>query len=130
MSAERGTYVVYDGDCPFCSQYAKLLRLREAVGPVTLINARAEHEIVRHVNGKGVDLNNEMALVIDGRVYAGADCLHSLALMSTGSGAFNALVARVFASPGISRRLYPILRSGRNATLWILGRKPIPLPTR
>jgi predicted DCC family thiol-disulfide oxidoreductase YuxK len=125
MSAERGTYVVYDGDCPFCSHYAKLLRLRDAAGPVALINARDQHEVVGYVSARGVDLNDEMALVIDGKIFAGGDCLHRLALMSTGSGVFNALTARVFASPRISRLLYPILRTARNASLWILGRKPI-----
>jgi predicted DCC family thiol-disulfide oxidoreductase YuxK len=130
MSAERGTYIVYDGDCPFCAQYAKLLRLREALGPVALINARDDHEVVRYMQDQGINLNEEVALVVDGRIYAGADCLHRLALMSTGSGVFNALVARAFASPRLAHRLYPVLRSGRNATLWMLGRKPIPLPTR
>ena len=34
------TTIVYDGDCPFCSRYVALVRLREAVGQVVLANAR------------------------------------------------------------------------------------------
>jgi predicted DCC family thiol-disulfide oxidoreductase YuxK len=125
MSAEHGTYIVYDGSCPFCSQYVKLLRLRESIGPVTLVNAREKHTVVDYVKDQGVDLNNEMALVINGRVYAGADCIHALALMSTNAGAFNALMAKLFASRTVASALYPIMRFGRNLTLRILGRKLI-----
>lgn len=126
MSADRGTYVVYDGSCPFCTHYVGLLRLREAVGPVTMINARDDHEIVRYVKSKGVDLDREMALVVNGQIYAGADCMHSLALMSTDAGVLNKLMARVFASHTMARTLYPVLRSARNLTLRVLGHPPIP----
>ena len=32
-----GTFIVYDGDCPFCRSYVSLMKLREAVGKVTLV---------------------------------------------------------------------------------------------
>ena len=38
---QRGdAWLVYDGDCPFCSRYVQYLRLRQAAGPVRLVNAR------------------------------------------------------------------------------------------
>ena len=46
-------------------------------------------------------------------------------LMSTGAGPFNAVMARVFASPRVSRALYPVLRTGRNLTLRLMGRRRI-----
>lgn len=125
MFDEAGTYVVYDGDCPFCSEYVKLLRLREAVGKVEPVNARDDHPAARYATAKGVDLNQEMALILRGEVFSGPDCMHRLALMSTGAGAFNAVMAKVFASPQLSRALYPILRAGRNLTLRLMRRTPI-----
>jgi predicted DCC family thiol-disulfide oxidoreductase YuxK len=125
MFDNAGAYVVYDGDCPFCSEYVKLLRLREAVGKVALVNARDDHPAVRYAIEKGVDLNQEMALILNGEVFSGPDCMHRLALMSTGAGPFNSVMARVFASPRLSRALYPLLRTGRNLTLRLMGRKPI-----
>jgi predicted DCC family thiol-disulfide oxidoreductase YuxK len=119
------TYIVYDGDCVFCSQYVSFLRLKRAVGPVELVNAREPHPAVTYVKSRGVDLNEEMALVIGGEIYSGPDCMHRLALMSTGAGLFNALTARVFARPALARALYPILRAGRNLTLRMLGRTRI-----
>ena len=41
------TWIVYDGECPFCTQYVKLMRLRETVGIVKPLNAREDHPVVR-----------------------------------------------------------------------------------
>ena len=127
MFDRAGTYIVYDGDCVFCSQYVSFLRLKRAIGPVELVNARDPHPIVAHLKSRGVDLNEEMALVLNGEIYSGPECMNRLALMSTGAGFFNAAMAKVFARPQVARALYPILRTGRNLTLRILGRKQIPL---
>jgi len=125
MFDKSATYIIYDGDCPFCTKYVQLLRLRQSVGPIVVLNAREDHEGVAYAKCKGIDLNHEMALIFHGEVYGGAECLHRLALMSTGSGLFNAFSARVFSSPRLARFLYPFLRTGRNTTLRILGRSPI-----
>ena len=74
---------------------------------------------------KGVDFDQEMALIMKGEIHSGADCMNRLALMSTGAGPFNAVMARVFASPRVSRALYPVLRTGRNLTLRLMGRRRI-----
>ena len=33
-------YLLYDGDCPFCTNYVRMVQLRKAVGPVALLNMR------------------------------------------------------------------------------------------
>ncbi len=123
--AEPGIIIVYDGECPFCSRYTSLLKLRAAVGPVRLVDARHEDPAVDRVRAAGFDLNDGMA-VIDGlAIHHGADCIHRLSLMSTGSGFFNRFNALVFRSSRLSRIMYPVLRFGRNSTLKLLGRRPI-----
>lgn len=123
---ERGRMqIVYDGDCPFCSRYVAMVRLREAAGPVELINAREAHPAVDRVRAAGYDLNQGMALVDGDEIHFGDACIHRIALMSTPSGLFNRVNAAVFRSPALSRMLYPVLRLGRNATLRMLGRAPI-----
>jgi len=122
---EDATYVVYDGDCPFCSSYVKLLRLREAAGSIVLLNAREDHPVVRRVEQHGVVLDQEMALVMGRNIYSGGECINRLALMSTQSGLFNRLNAALFSSPKFSRIAYPFLRCGRNLALKALGRKQI-----
>ena len=125
MAEADTTYLVYDGECPFCSSYVKLLRLREAAGRVVLLNAREDHPVVRRVEEHGVVLDQEMALVMGSEIYSGGECINRLALMSTRSGLFNRLNAALFSSPKFSRFTYPFLRGGRNLALKALGRKQI-----
>ncbi|MCM2573568.1 DUF393 domain-containing protein [Achromobacter xylosoxidans] len=126
MSAQRN-FLLYDGDCPFCSNYVRFVRLREAVGPVDLLNMRDEPDLVRHYTGKGIDLNNGMLLHLNNVDYWGADCINRLALLSSGSGWLNRLNAAIFRSRTASAFLYPIMRAGRNLTLRLLGRRPVEL---
>jgi len=117
--------IVYDGECPFCSRYIGLLRLRDAVGPVRLIDARSHDPAVARLQQAGFDLNEGMVVEYAGRIHHGADGLNLLALLSTGSGTFNRLNAAAFRSTTASKLLYPALRLGRNLTLRALGRRKI-----
>jgi predicted DCC family thiol-disulfide oxidoreductase YuxK len=119
------TWLVYDGECPFCSRYVRYLKLREALPNLRLIDARAGGPAVAAVYQAGHDLDEGMVLRVGQRWYHGADCLHALALMSTPAGPFNRLNAALFRSETWSRRLYPWLRAGRNAALYLLGRKKL-----
>jgi predicted DCC family thiol-disulfide oxidoreductase YuxK len=117
-------YIVYDGACPFCTRYVRLLRLKEQVGEVRLVDARApegEGHVVERLRSAGCDLDDGMAIVRGDRIAHGEDCVHQLALMSTTSGAFNRFNGWVFRSSTRARVLYPILRAGRNAMLRMLG---------
>ena len=122
MSTDERYYIVYDGDCPFCSRYVKLLRLRDALGMVELVDARRDHPIVRLLAAKHVDLDQGMALVIGDQISVGAECIHQLALLTTPVNLFNRMNAMVFRSRRASRLIYPLLRAGRNLLLRLLGR--------
>jgi predicted DCC family thiol-disulfide oxidoreductase YuxK len=71
--------IVYDGQCPFCSRYVELVRLRESLGKVELIDARDGGPLVGAILVAGLDLDDGMVLKLDGRLYHGAECLHMLA---------------------------------------------------
>ena len=122
-------YVVYDGECPFCSRYVKMLRLRAAVGSVELVNARSDHPVVAFLLERQIDLNDGMAFVQNGQVSHGDECIHKIALLTTPSGIVNRLNAWIFRSVTASRLLYPVLRFGRNVTLKLLGRRKLDSPT-
>lgn len=124
------TWLVYDGDCPVCSRYVRLVRLRESVGDVRVLNARDGGPVVDEIVRRGLDLDEGMVLIHQGRYYHGSDCIHMLAMLASPSGLFNRLNAAVFRSPGLSRALYPVLRFGRNTLLKILGRSPLELQDR
>lgn len=125
MTERPEIYVIYDGECPFCSAYVRFVRLREAAGKVYLLNAREPHPVVREVQDKGFDLDEGMALKIGDAIYHGPDVMNRLALMSGGSGLFNRLHLWIFSNPKRAKTLYPALRAGRNLALKLLGRRKI-----
>ena len=109
----------------FCQQYMRLLRLRASAGNVRLINARSDDPLVAEIAKKGYDLDQGMIVRIAERFYHGAEAMHVLAMLSTRSGLFNRFNHTIFQSKGAAAMLYPVLRSGRNLALRLLGRKPI-----
>ncbi|GLS35140.1 hypothetical protein GCM10010869_07280 [Mesorhizobium tianshanense] len=120
----EGVTIVYDGECPFCSQYVKMVRLRQAFGHVQLVDARSDDPKALEARDR-FDLDDGMAALIGGRWYHGAQCMQMLSLASGSSSFANRFMARVFSDPDRARVLYPFLRSGRNLVLRILGRKKI-----
>ena len=124
MGSASSIQIVYDGECPVCNAYVRMLRLR-ALGEVELINARDDHPLVGSLHSAGVDLDQGMAVKIDEELYLGDQAIQRLALMSGSSTIFNRLNFWVFKSGSRSKFLYPILRAGRKLLLTLLGRKTI-----
>lgn len=124
-SNAQDIWVVYDGECPFCSAYVRMVRLREAVGNVHLLDARQAHPVVDELKASGLDFDEGMALKIGEAVYHGDECVHQLAMMSGSSGLFNRFHFWVFQSPRRTKFLYPFMRAGRNLALRLLGRRKI-----
>ncbi|WP_299746903.1 DCC1-like thiol-disulfide oxidoreductase family protein [uncultured Tateyamaria sp.] len=117
--------IIYDGDCPFCSAYVKLVRLREVVGTIELIDARSDHEVIDRINAAGLDLDRGMAVEMGGQLQHGDAAMTTLAMMTTQSGVFNRIMRLMFSRPAIARILYPPLVAGRALTLRLLGRRKI-----
>ena len=114
--------IIYDGECPFCTVYVRMLRLREGFD-VTLMNAREAQVAVAELQAQGFSISDGMVVRTAGQVFWGADAMHFLATASTASGVWNRVVAAVFRHPKLARALYPSLRAGRNMTLRLLGRR-------
>ena len=118
-------WLIYDGECPFCSSYVRFVRIRESFGSLNLVNAREGGELVERVIEEGFDLDEGMVLKYGDRYNYGAECITTLSLMSTGSGLFNKINGVIFRNAAMSRMLYPVLRAGRNLTLRLVRRKNI-----
>ncbi len=109
--------IIYDGACPFCTAYVRLLRLRETFA-VELLSARSDDARVSHYLDLGYRLDEGMLVVTGGMVHAGADAMNLLAAFSAPAGWLNRVQRFVFARRWLSRLLYPWLRAGRRAVLW------------
>jgi predicted DCC family thiol-disulfide oxidoreductase YuxK len=123
VTPENSNYLIYDGECPFCTRYARLTRLRATVGSLRLIDARMASPEVAAAREQGYVLDEGMLLHLDGRDFHGAECLNRLALLSSQSSLFNKLNHVLLRSPAVSRWTYPMLRASRNFALWLMGRR-------
>ncbi|MBU1293593.1 MAG: DUF393 domain-containing protein [Gammaproteobacteria bacterium] len=117
--------LIYDKECPACHFYCQIVRIRQSVGELVLIDARDNPEVMVEVNAKGLDIDQGMVLKMDGQLYYGADAIHLLALLSGRSGVFNRLNYWLFSSKKVAAILYPVLRSFRNVLLKLLGKTKI-----
>ena len=113
--------IYYDGECPFCTRYVRLLRLSR-VEEVALIDLRERPALRKELQAEGFDLDSGMVVEQDGRRLGGADAINALALLSTPSDALNRLNRALLASPLAARIIYPLLRMGRWLVLFLLGR--------
>lgn len=116
-----GIEVFYDGQCPFCSAYTRMLHLQQAVGPVELIDARSGDPRVSALKRSGFDLDCGMVLRRGGQIWHGADAMWMLSTLSEPGGILRTLMR----SPRRARLIYPWLRRGRGLVLRILGRQRI-----
>ena len=117
--------VIYDGQCIFCNSFIKLMRLRAAAGTVLLLDARTGN-VARHVREiLGLDLDEGMLVLYGRGAYYGADAMFVLSNLTSSSNTWNTAMATIFGSRQLSRTLYPILKFGRNAALFVLGRPRI-----
>ncbi|CAA9276736.1 MAG: hypothetical protein AVDCRST_MAG93-2932 [uncultured Chloroflexia bacterium] len=118
--------IVYDGDCPFCSRFVELYRIRKNVGSVALTDARGRPDLVERFTREGLDINDGMVVFWQGRTYYGPDSVNLMAMLAAERGAFSALNRLLFKNRRVAGLIYPLLVRGRKLTLKAIGRKLIP----
>jgi predicted DCC family thiol-disulfide oxidoreductase YuxK len=125
---DEPSLIIYDGDCLYCQNYVRFVRLREAIGRVDLLDARSDDPRIEQYWRDGYDLNEGMLFVYRGEVHHGANAIHMLASLSSRNDTLNRINARLFANKGVARFLYPLLKVGRRLTLIARGRSLLKRP--
>jgi predicted DCC family thiol-disulfide oxidoreductase YuxK len=125
MNSVAEVLVVYDKQCPACDYYCSMVRIKESVGRVVLVDARDGGPVMEEITARGLDIDQGMVVKVGSELYYGPDAIHALALMGTNKGFFNRLAYWSFRSRSVSRVLYPILRACRNLLLKTLGKTKI-----
>ncbi len=117
---QKKIYIAYDGECPLCKNYARLIRIREVVGTLELIDARHPSDLVNEITLRGLDLDLGMVVKIEDDFFHGSDAIHALALLSTKNGFLNSCVSFMFQSKNTTAMMYPFLRGLRKIILWLM----------
>lgn len=120
--AGQEPFLLYDGECPFCSFYVAKSRFEARVGqPLRLIDGRHAPDLVAQLRREGFDLDRGMILALDGRRHHGAEAMSVLETMTAGTGRFARLARWFAANPARARVAYPWLRLLRRAALLAKG---------
>lgn len=113
--------IIYDGACPFCVNYVRYTRLRDRLGEIDLRDGRAEPELVEDYARHGFEIDE--SFIVD----TGSEVLTHGAAMAFVHGqlapAWSGLP--LLAQPKLLEAVYPGLRAIRNASLKVLGVRPI-----
>lgn len=117
--------ILYDGQCPFCTRYVALMRLRKSVGKVVLVDARSDAPQVGAAIAQGLDLDEGMAVIWGERTFYSADAVHLLATLSGSGGVLNRVQRVLFSSPRRAAWMYPTLARGRRFFLRMVRRRTI-----
>lgn len=119
--------LVYDGDCPFCSASAHMVRLKQAVGQLRIHNARdiTDTPLMAQIRAQGFDLNQGIIVSYQDRLYHGEDALYLLALLGSENGWLNRLNVALFRNRRTVALAYPFLKAVRSCALFLNGKKPI-----
>lgn len=113
--------IVYDGQCPACTYFSSLARLRCRF-ELSLVDAREEciHSTIYELCG--IDLNEEMLVIYRGRTFRGPHAL-TFILINGGNVIFRFLGRFLaVAGPNSQAHLYGLLVEGRRFFLRCLGR--------
>ena len=117
--------LVYDRECPACNVYCQVVKIREIVGNLRIVDARENSEVLHEITAAGLDIDQGVVLKMGNQLYYGSDAIHTLALIGSRSGVLNRINYWVFRSKTMSSILYPFLRFLRNLLLKILGKSKI-----
>ena len=129
LAEGSGIVIIYDGDCPLCSSYVTMTRLKAALGRPTLINARERLDLVKALAENGVSLDAGMAVQYHGKVYTGGEAVHLLAVLTSPVNFLNRLTACLMGQRSFALSVYPLLRLGRNILLKIRNRSQLEKPS-
>lgn len=124
MTREK-VLLVYDRECPACNAYCQIVRIRESIGELRIVDARENSEVMNEISEQGLDIDQGMVLKIKDQLYYGADAINMLALIGSRSGLFNRFNYWLFKSKSASSIFYPILRFLRHCLLRMLGKSKI-----
>ena len=109
--------LVYDGGCPFCRHFALRSELVGGVPGLQIRDGRADGALRASLKARGLDLARGAVLLENERVWHGSDAIAVLCGRLEPSDGLLQLLRAVFAEPGRSRRLYPLLLLARRLAL-------------
>mgnify|MGYP001377854464 CR=1 FL=1 len=109
---------IYDGECPFCNQFAELLELKSKLKNISILDARKNHSLTHSLLSKGYDIDKGAILLKGDEIYHGAEAINTICKqINNPSSSLLLLLSRVFKSTKRTNVLFPFLIRARRFAL-------------
>lgn len=113
--------LVYDGGCPFCSQFALRSELCSGIQNLCIVDGRSAHQLRRELKQNGLDLAEGAVLLEGDDAWHGSAAVAEISRRMKPSDPLLSLLRLVFKSDNRATWLYPSLLLARQAALKIRG---------
>jgi predicted DCC family thiol-disulfide oxidoreductase YuxK len=120
--AWSGAKLLYDSECPICNSLA--CSLKQDNPGLEIIDARHASAERTSAETRGLDLNEGMAMIVDGRHYYSVDALAYIARFLQAKGLTGWLMRLLLRHKRATQTLYPVLVLLRKLLLRLAG-KPL-----
>ena len=115
--------IVYDGECPFCSDFVSLNRLKEHGYTVKIINARDTKNSVVIDLRKNFDIDKGMIVIHGEKVLYGSSAARFISSFNSYGILRASLYRLMLANQKIANILYPVLVFLRKLYFRLVGKK-------
>ena len=110
---------IYDGECPFCNQFAELVELKSNLPNIEIKNARNKPREMP--NGYDMDVKGAI-LIKDNVVLSGVAAIHFICSEITDpSDSLLKILSSLFSSKKRTSLVFPLLITGRRVLLFFKG---------
>ena len=109
---------IYDGECPFCNNFAELLEIKSKINNIKILDGRKNLSIIKSLLEKGYDLDKGAILLKDDDIFHGANAINTICKeIKNPSSNLLKILSIVFKSNKRTKFFFPLLLRARRFAL-------------
>ena len=109
---------IYDGECPFCNNFAELLEIKSKIKNIKIIDGRKNLSIIESLLEKGYDIDKGAILLKDDDIFHGANAINTICKeIKNPTSNLLKILSGVFKSNKRTKFLFPLLLRARRFAL-------------
>lgn len=111
-------YLLYDGECPFCTEISRYYEVKQALNPLEIVSMRDPAKLKPLNLPTTLDFNQGMVLVLeDGKLLQGEEAFRHINAKVRKSSLKDHLMVGLNSKKWISSLVYPMLFRARKLVL-------------
>ena len=109
---------IYDGECPFCHNFAELLEIKSNINNIKILDGRKNLCIIKSLLEKGYDLDKGAILLKDDDIFHGASAIYTICKeIKNPSSNLLKILSSLFKSNKRTKFFFPLLLRARRFAL-------------